>query len=124
MGLRNAKLRKLVGVTSNDVKRFKAILALLPDYEGRINAVNEDGDTPLHIAIESAPGYSYFALPNRQKIRRRLLCSDGLVEMLLFEGADPNLVNNRGHTPLQLLVRCGCIVPNARTFTYTKFSPH
>uniref|UniRef100_A0ABD2WL77 Protein disulfide-isomerase n=1 Tax=Trichogramma kaykai TaxID=54128 RepID=A0ABD2WL77_9HYME len=49
----------------------------------RVNAQNDKGQTPLHLAL--------------------LNCRRGLIELLLRKGADPNLADEKGMTPLHLI---------------------
>ena len=56
---------------------------------GDVNAVNTEGNTPLHLAVKFKP-----AEPEEVEILREMLLS--LVDI----GADPKLVNKNGQTPL------------------------
>lgn len=68
-----------------------------------VNAVNTGGDTPLHVIlnrqiylVETGVGLQY--ITDRHDIRY-------VVDGLLVTGADLNVVNNAGQTPVQLAVR-------------------
>ena len=56
---------------------------------GDVNAVNTDGNTPLHLAVKFKP-----AEPEEVEILREMLL------LLLDIGADPKLENKNGQTPL------------------------
>ena len=56
---------------------------------GDVNAVNTEGNTPLHLAVKFKP-----AEPEEVEILRKMLL------LLLDIGADPKLVNKNGQTPL------------------------
>ena len=56
---------------------------------GDVNAVNTEGNTPLHLAVKFKP-----AEPEEVEILREMLL------LLLDIGADPKLANKNGHTPL------------------------
>ena len=56
---------------------------------GDVNAVNAEGNTPLHLAVKFKP-----AEPEEVEILREMLLS------LLDIGADPKLANKNGQTPL------------------------
>ena len=53
-----------------------------------VNAVNTEGNTPLHLAVKYKPE------PDEGEILREMLL------LLLDIGADPKLENNNGQTPL------------------------
>uniref|UniRef100_A0ABD2WWK9 Uncharacterized protein n=1 Tax=Trichogramma kaykai TaxID=54128 RepID=A0ABD2WWK9_9HYME len=50
----------------------------------QVNARDSNGDTPLHIAMQSS--------------------HEKMIELLLRNGADPNMVNNEGSTPLHFFI--------------------
>ena len=56
---------------------------------GNVNAVNTEGNTPLHLAVKFKP-----AEPEEVEILREMLL------LLLDIGADPKLANKNGQTPL------------------------
>ena len=56
-----------------------------------VNAVNTEGNTPLHLAVKFKP-----AEPKEVEILREMLL------LLLDIGADPKLVNKNGQTPLHI----------------------
>lgn len=58
------------------------IVKLLINHGADINAKNERGETPLHLATR--------------------YCFNKIVKLLLENGADPNIKDNEGKTPLDL----------------------
>ena len=70
--------------TSNTEEEIKKIISELCDMGEDINAKNNKGDTPLHVAAE---GNLYT-----------------VIRMLVDHGADINAKNNRGDTPLHVAV--------------------
>ena len=67
---------------------------------GDVNAVNTEGNTPLHLAVKYKP-----AEPEDVEILREMLL------LLLDIGADPKLENKNGQTPLN---SCTCQTDEAR----------
>ncbi|CAB0032104.1 unnamed protein product, partial [Trichogramma brassicae] len=57
-------------------------------YRVRVNARDENNDTPLHLAVDSGRG--------------------DLTKLLLQKGADPNAANVEGSTPLHVIARKEC----------------
>lgn len=58
------------------------IINLLFEYGADPNIQDNDGNTPLHIAVENA--------------------SSEIIELLISKGADPNIQDNIGNTPLHI----------------------
>ena len=56
---------------------------------GDVNAVNTEGNTPLHLAVKFKPA----------ELKEVVILSEMLL-LLLDIGADPKLVNKNGQTPL------------------------
>ncbi|KAK9874490.1 hypothetical protein WA026_002840 [Henosepilachna vigintioctopunctata] len=61
-------------------EKMEEFVRLLMEYDADINAINEEGHTPVHAAVNVSCGV--------------------LVNVLLQEGADVNIEGNRGNTPI------------------------
>ena len=70
---------------------FLKVINLLIENGATVDATDDDGETPLFAAIRST-------IKNGEKQRAAL-------EALLVKGADPNLRNRKGQTPLQVAKR-------------------
>lgn len=56
--VQNAELHETVDATIANPERFEVTATLLQNRKERINSVNTDGDTPLHVAIECTQDYT------------------------------------------------------------------
>ena len=70
---------------------FLKVINLLIENGATVDAIDNDGETPLFEAIRST-------IKNGEKQRAAL-------EALLVKGADPNVKNRKGQTPLQVATR-------------------
>jgi len=68
------------GMTPEQLKESRSnIIKLLLRYNSDINAIDKNGDTPLHLAA--------------------YMGADDIVDLLIKSGADLNIINNSGKTP-------------------------
>lgn len=77
------------------------LVRLLAAAGGDVNATNGHERTPLHMAMIGAD-HSAEVLAHRKQDRSREATAE-LVKLLLHLGADPNAVDARGETPLDVL---------------------
>ena len=59
-----------------------------------VNAVNNEGNTPLHLAVTFVPR------PEQEAKKKEILIMKEILELLLDLGADIKLVNKNGQTPM------------------------
>ncbi len=86
---------------TGDVKRARSLLS--SESASCINEKDDDGRTPLHVAV--------------------LCCHDEIVHILLHANADPNLRNILGNTPLDQAIVFGH-AKLVKTFLNTKIDPN
>ena len=90
-----------------------AVMKPLPDLEAiktlgeslsDVNAQDEAGDTPLHLACDNVYNQIWIQVEKSGKTNRVLKSvdskSDPVVSWLVFKGADCNIQNSKGETPL------------------------
>ena len=87
-------------------EEYKDLLGILyRNYPEGVNERNSDGDTPLHLLC----GALAFEYQNRQKgevdLSERIMCYGRLIEYMEGMGANADIRNNDGQTPLELLPR-------------------
>jgi len=70
--------------------------AILLKRGAKINAPDGDGNTPLHLALMDLPRIKSFVVPMKE-----------LAKILLAGGADPNIKNANGKSPLDIAVESG-----------------
>jgi len=66
---------------------FKAIKFLIYDKNANVNAIDDESNTPLHLATQNAVNYRYWFNPK-------------IIKLLIKNGADVNAINIWGETPL------------------------
>ncbi|KAK9874491.1 hypothetical protein WA026_002841 [Henosepilachna vigintioctopunctata] len=64
----------------NSTEKIKEFTRLLIEYDADLNAINEEGETPVHTAVNANCGL--------------------MVDVLLKEGADVSIRDNMGYTPV------------------------
>lgn len=101
----NANLKDINGCTAlfhaadeNDTQIIYDLLAAGADF----NAQSKNGETPLMLAV----GSQWWHCPSTGHRRR-----NQTVPILLGEGADPNITNSTGLSPLVFAARLGKVIP-------------
>ena len=84
------------------------VVKILLEYGASVEATQEDGDTPLHTAIEAVrdhgnkPRYDSFGGKLQEEVVDAAICEP--IVMLLNAGADPRVTNRLGITPIELAI--------------------
>lgn len=97
VGYKNSSLLHLISGEAPYGEEIERAADILIKSGANINATNDQGKTPLYVAIESIQRHSF-----RQS---RLSGSEkSYVKLLLEIGANPNISDNKGNTPLHATI--------------------